>query len=144
MLAASDDLQVSVIDPAVPPPTVSINSPTDGAEINAPTAIVGTVSGGNWTLEYALGGDDTLPQTWTMLASGTGGFDNLIWPLLIISFGPTSPLIFTTFSIAPFYAASLFVALLLLSLQGSPETVRFCPGLDDMSTVREPIQQRFA
>jgi hypothetical protein len=55
-------MQINVIDPAVPVPTVAITSPTDGAEIKAPTAEVGTVSGGNWVLEYALGGDDTVLQ----------------------------------------------------------------------------------
>jgi hypothetical protein len=63
------------------------------------------------------------------------GFDNLIWPLLIISFGPTPSLMITTSRIA-LYKLSLSVALLLLSLQGSPEAVRFRPGLDDMRPVR--------
>jgi len=71
-LSATDDVQINVIDPAVPVPTVAINSPTDGAEIKAPSGVVGSVSGGNWVLEYALGGDDTVGQSWTTLATGTG------------------------------------------------------------------------
>jgi hypothetical protein len=71
-LTATDEVQINVIDPAVPVPTVAINSPTDGAEIKAPTAVVGSVSGGNWVLEYALGGDDTVAQSWRTLATGTG------------------------------------------------------------------------
>ncbi len=44
-------------------PTVQITQPLDGAGINSPTAILGTVSSGNWTLSYA-------PLT----ATGTGTF----------------------------------------------------------------------
>jgi hypothetical protein len=69
-LTASDGVQINVIDPAVPVQMVAIDSPTDGAEIKAPTGVVGTVSGGNWMLEYALGGDDTVAQSWTKLATG--------------------------------------------------------------------------
>ncbi|MEW6127269.1 MAG: PKD domain-containing protein, partial [Acidobacteriota bacterium] len=76
VLSASDDVQVTVVDPTIPPPTVAINSPADGAEIKAPTAINCTVSDGNWKLEYALGGDDTLTQSWTTLASGSGAVTN--------------------------------------------------------------------
>ncbi|MBI3651403.1 MAG: hypothetical protein HY231_10325, partial [Acidobacteria bacterium] len=76
VLTASDDVQVTVIDPTVPVPTVAISSPTDGAEVKAPSAVVGSVSDGNWKLEYALGGDDTLAQSWTTLATGAGAVTN--------------------------------------------------------------------
>jgi YD repeat-containing protein len=75
-LTASDDVQVTYIDPTIPPPTLSFNNTLDGSEIKSPSPITGSVDGGSWIVEYALGGDDTLPQQWVTLASGTGPVTN--------------------------------------------------------------------
>jgi RHS repeat-associated protein/uncharacterized repeat protein (TIGR01451 family) len=52
------------------PPVVTITSPTEGAEITAPTTVTGTVSSSNlstWTLEYEASGS----TVFTQFASGT-------------------------------------------------------------------------
>ncbi|HWW74895.1 MAG TPA: DUF6531 domain-containing protein, partial [Pyrinomonadaceae bacterium] len=68
-LAASDEVVV-IVNPAVPPPVVSITSPSDGAELTTRVSITGTVSAGsNWRLQYMLG-DGGGASGWTTLASG--------------------------------------------------------------------------
>ena len=68
-------------------------------------------------------------------------FVNLTWPLSIISFGPTLALIVHP----PHYNSEELLSFLLLpTLQRSSEAVRFCTGLDDMRTVGDSVQQRFA
>lgn len=62
---------VPSLSPPPPLPTVSIASPLDGAEITSPTIVMGNVSDGNWTLEYALQ-DDFNPMTYVSFATGTG------------------------------------------------------------------------
>ncbi|WP_411705126.1 PKD domain-containing protein, partial [Edaphovirga cremea] len=71
-LSASDDVTITVND-NVAPPTVEIASPADGAELTEPTVITGSVSSGNWVLEYSLNTEDGADnQVWTAVSSGTG------------------------------------------------------------------------
>ncbi|MBZ4421853.1 RHS repeat-associated core domain-containing protein [Myxococcus sp. RHSTA-1-4] len=69
---ASSDVVVNVAAPEGPVPTVSLTSPVDGASVTGPVTVAGTVSGGEWRVEYRLGADDTAPQEWTVLANGSG------------------------------------------------------------------------
>jgi RHS repeat-associated protein len=70
-LIATDDVTITVTD--FPPPTVQITAPADDASVTEPTAVTGSVSGGAWTLEYALDSDDTANNRfWTQIASGNG------------------------------------------------------------------------
>jgi RHS repeat-associated protein/uncharacterized repeat protein (TIGR01451 family) len=52
-------------------PTVSIATPTEGGEVTNVTQIIGSVSAGNWTLDYARQ-DDFNPLTFTTFATGSG------------------------------------------------------------------------
>ena len=61
--------------PPPPPPSVSISSITDGAEITQPTPIIGSVTSGTWTLDYALQ-DDFNPLKFTTIATGTTAVNN--------------------------------------------------------------------
>ena len=76
VLTTSDDVQITFTDPTIPPPTLSFNNALDGSQITSPAPITGSVSGGSWIVEYSLGGDDTLPQQWVTLGSGTGPVAN--------------------------------------------------------------------
>jgi RHS repeat-associated protein len=62
---------------APPPPGVSINL-TEGQEITKPTAIVGSVSAGNWVLSYALASQDGTgaAPVFVPFASGTTAVSN--------------------------------------------------------------------
>ena len=73
LLEDSDEVTVTVGPPLPPPPAVAITSPRDGAEITSRTDIVGSVSRGDWRLEYSLGPDVVSPESsvWTPLASGS-------------------------------------------------------------------------
>jgi RHS repeat-associated protein len=69
--SASDDVTVTVVENQ-PAPTVEILTP-DGASINEPTVITGTISEGTWTLDYSLNdSDDPANRSWTTISSGTG------------------------------------------------------------------------
>lgn len=71
-LSTSDDVTVTVI-PDQPAPTVEILTPNDGVSITEPTTISGTVSDGNWKLEYSLTDTDNLNnRVWTTVSNGTG------------------------------------------------------------------------
>jgi RHS repeat-associated protein/uncharacterized repeat protein (TIGR01451 family) len=78
LLAAHDELTVKVNPPLPPPPSVTINSPTDGAEITSPLEVTGSVSKGSWKLEYSLGPDPAAPGSapWTVIASGVAPVTN--------------------------------------------------------------------
>ena len=52
-------------------PTVSLTDPSDGATVTAPTSVTGTVSGGEWKLEYRRGGEDG-DGDWVTFALGSG------------------------------------------------------------------------
>jgi RHS repeat-associated protein len=73
-------VMVNAAPPPPPPPgtvTVQIVSPADGSAISSQTAVVANISGGNWTLDYALNGDDGLTgQTYTTIATGSGAVTN--------------------------------------------------------------------
>jgi len=59
--------------PSGPPPTVSITTPTDATEISKPASVTGTVSNGNWVLQYApVLENNTAAQQWTTFGSGGG------------------------------------------------------------------------
>ncbi|MBI5479323.1 MAG: hypothetical protein HY906_10730, partial [Deltaproteobacteria bacterium] len=66
----SADVSVTVGAPAGNLPTVAFLSPADGSVVTAPTDVLGSVSEGEWLLDYRAGGDDS-EQPWTALASGT-------------------------------------------------------------------------
>jgi RHS repeat-associated protein len=71
-LTGSDDATVTVTEDQ-PAPAVEILTPDDGISITEPTAITGTVTAGNWRLEYSLTDTDNLNnRSWTTAASGTG------------------------------------------------------------------------
>ena len=56
-LQTTAQVTVTVVNAPVPPPTppsVSLTGFADGAEITKPTPIVGSVTTGNWKLEYSL------------------------------------------------------------------------------------------
>ena len=67
----SDTITVYVMPSSPPPPlSVAIASPLDDTEITAPTAVTGSVSGGTWTLEYALQ-EGSAPPAFVTLATGS-------------------------------------------------------------------------
>jgi RHS repeat-associated protein len=66
---------INVVTTPQPLPTISIAAPLDGTQITAPTQVTGSVSGGNWVLDYALQNDFS-PMVYTTLATGTGGVTN--------------------------------------------------------------------
>ena len=71
-LTGSDDVTVTVVENQ-PAPTVEILTPEDGLSITEPTAITGTVSGGDWKLEHSLTDTDNANnRVWTSFATGTG------------------------------------------------------------------------
>jgi RHS repeat-associated protein len=86
LLSASDEVSVSV-NPAIPPPVVSLHGLPDGAELTERVNVGGTVStGSNWRLEYAPGGGSA---GWTTLASGntpvTNGLLGIFDPTLLLN-----------------------------------------------------------
>jgi RHS repeat-associated protein len=65
------------IDSTVGPPVVSLAAPLDGADVTQPTDIVGSVSAGDWRLEYGAGDlASAANPTWILLQSGTGTITN--------------------------------------------------------------------
>jgi len=68
-IASTATIYVTSTPPTAP--TVALLTPSDGSEITKPTFVTGSISDGNWTLEYALQ-DEYQPMTFTTLASGTG------------------------------------------------------------------------
>ena len=70
-LSTEDEVSITV-NPATPPPVVTINSPADGSSITTRTNFIGSVSNGSWRLEYSLNIDDgSASQAWTTIASGS-------------------------------------------------------------------------
>ncbi len=69
---ASSDVVVNVGAASGPQPAVAITAPVDGTSVTGPITISGTVSIGEWKVEYRLGADDVAPQEWTVLATGSG------------------------------------------------------------------------
>ncbi|HEY0764376.1 MAG TPA: PKD domain-containing protein [Pyrinomonadaceae bacterium] len=77
-LSGSDDITITVID-NVAGPTVEITSPEDGIELTAPTAVTGSVSNGDWVVEYSLNTNDgAANQIWTQFGSGSGAVTNAL------------------------------------------------------------------
>jgi len=75
-------MTVTVLAQPAPPPTVSIIAPTDGTEITKPSPVTGTVSGGNWMLQYAqLVPDNPSAQQWITFASGSGAVSGTLGTL---------------------------------------------------------------
>lgn len=71
------DVVVNVITPPPAPPVVSIASPADQTDIHKPVPIIGSVSGGSWTLAYRLNTDEGAATTpFTTLATGTTPVSN--------------------------------------------------------------------
>jgi RHS repeat-associated protein len=65
------------IDSTVGPPVVSLAAPLDGADVTQPTDVVGSVSAGDWRLEYSAGDlASAANPTWVLLQSGTGTITN--------------------------------------------------------------------
>lgn len=63
------------VNPTLPPLSVGIISPPDGAELTQPVSVSANVSNGNsnWKLEYSLtSGNDGDTPVWVQFASGTG------------------------------------------------------------------------
>ena len=80
VLTASDGLLTTtrgtvvnvVANPTVSPPAVSISSPQDQTDIHKPSPVIGSVSGGSWTLGYRLNNDEGAASTpFIPIASGT-------------------------------------------------------------------------
>jgi RHS repeat-associated protein len=69
-LVCSGPETVAVVPTGTALPTVSFST-ADGTEITKPTSITGSVSSGNWTLQYAPQ-NETTPQPYIPLASGSG------------------------------------------------------------------------
>ncbi|HLG15061.1 MAG TPA: PKD domain-containing protein, partial [Blastocatellia bacterium] len=65
---------ITVVQPPPPPSTVTvhIDSPADDAVITSPTDVIATISGGNWTLAYALNANEDINPAFTTFGSGTG------------------------------------------------------------------------
>jgi RHS repeat-associated protein len=85
--STSDDVAVTV-NPRIPPPTVAVSSPADGASITTRTPIVGSVSADStWRVEYSLNGHEGsgVAPVWVALASGSGPVNNG----LLATFDPT-------------------------------------------------------
>jgi RHS repeat-associated protein len=74
-LSSTSDVTVVVEPVAGAAPTVALTVPVDGASITAPTDAWGTVSGGDWKLEYRVGGEDS-NAAWTTLSWGSG---QVVW-----------------------------------------------------------------
>jgi len=81
--------QVTVtVNPGTGPSTevsVSINSPTDGSVLTTIAPVNVTITGGSWTLDYALNGADAVNPVFTVIASGSGAVTNQV----IGTFDPT-------------------------------------------------------
>ncbi len=83
-LAASDgvltshgDLTIQVFDVPPSPPLASITSPAEEDEIHKPAPIIGSATGGKWTLDYRLNTDDGAATTaFTTFATGTSDVVN--------------------------------------------------------------------
>jgi YD repeat-containing protein len=77
-LTAADDVVINVLAPVTgPPPAVAFAGLVDGAEVKTRTDIVGSVSGGDWKLEYALVTDDNLVNlSWVTLGAGSTAVNN--------------------------------------------------------------------
>ncbi|MET0623972.1 MAG: DUF6531 domain-containing protein, partial [Pyrinomonadaceae bacterium] len=88
--STSDSVSITV-NPAVPPPTATIASPADGAEVTGRTAFVGTISQGTtWRLEYSPAAERGTPnQVWTVIGSGntpvTNGVLGVFDPTLLLN-----------------------------------------------------------
>ncbi|HKR11221.1 MAG TPA: PKD domain-containing protein [Pyrinomonadaceae bacterium] len=77
-LTGSDDVTITVID-NVALPAVEITSPEDGSEWTEPTAVTGSISNGDWAVEYSLNVDDgSNNQIWTQFGSGSGPVSNAL------------------------------------------------------------------
>ncbi|MDQ5844764.1 MAG: Ig-like domain-containing protein, partial [Acidobacteriota bacterium] len=75
-LSTTDDITITVND-NVAPPTVEITGPADGSALTEPTLITGSISNGDWVLEYGLNSlDGAANQLWTQAASGSGPVTN--------------------------------------------------------------------
>ena len=73
LLQTTSQATITVSSSPGAPPTVSITAPADDAEVTAPTAVTGTVSNGNWVLQYAATNElNPQAQQWTTIASGSG------------------------------------------------------------------------
>ena len=72
-LQTSSQVTITVASSPGAPPTVNIAAPVDNSEVTAPTAVTGTVSNGNWVLQYAAASElNPQAQQWTTFASGSG------------------------------------------------------------------------
>ncbi|HEY9284585.1 MAG TPA: RHS repeat-associated core domain-containing protein [Pyrinomonadaceae bacterium] len=74
-LSAADEVSVAV-NPAAPPPAVSIISPADESQLTTRADVIGSVSGGAWKLEHSLTADEGVPTQWTTFAAGVGAVSN--------------------------------------------------------------------
>jgi len=106
--------QVTIVSTSLPgaPPTVTLTAPTDDVEVTAPTAVNGTVSNGNWVLQYAATNEaNPQAQPWTTFASGSGAASGTLAqfdPTLLLNGEYTIQLV-TTDSFGQSAAASVTV-----------------------------------
>src|SRR5438874_8470180 len=77
-LSSFDEVVVTVGAAAGSAPAVALTSPDEGQPVTSAVDVVGSVSGGEWQLELALGADDTLPQTYRRIAGGTGAISGVL------------------------------------------------------------------
>ncbi|HMC68701.1 MAG TPA: DUF6531 domain-containing protein, partial [Mycobacteriales bacterium] len=77
-LSSFDEVVVTVGAAAGSAPAVALTSPDEGQAVTSAVDVVGSVSGGEWQLELALGADDTLPQTYRRIAGGTGAISGVL------------------------------------------------------------------
>jgi RHS repeat-associated protein len=78
-LQTTAQVTVTVVNAPVPPPTppsVSFTGFADGQEITKPTPIIGSVTTGNWKLEYSLLDGAGNPTTFVTFASGAAPVTN--------------------------------------------------------------------
>lgn len=71
-LTGSSLVSVIVAPASGPAPVAELTAPADGSSVTEPTEVTGTVSEGDWKLEYRAGGEDADPsQPWMTFATGT-------------------------------------------------------------------------
>ena len=80
-LSSFDEVVVTVGAAPGSAPAVALTSPDDGQAVTSPVDVVGSVSGGEWQLELALGADETLPQTYRRIAAGSGAISGVLGTL---------------------------------------------------------------
>jgi RHS repeat-associated protein len=137
-LESSATVTVKVI-PSGPVPTVAITSPADGAEVKAPTEVIGSVSGGAWQLDYRLDGDESVPSVWVPFASGNR-------PVANASLGTLDPTLMVNGSylvrLSATTASGTATATISVIVSGGMKVGNFTVAFNDLSVTiaKLPIQ----